>query len=91
MRLSKTHPEPATSNTLPDTYDPEHPESGATTAEYGMLAGGVVLTGGLLYEILTSDWFNTAMRGVFEMLFKLLMDTIKNAVSAGAIMPPSLF
>lgn len=92
MRLFKKTTEPENLITLPDTYDPEHPESGATTAEYGLLAGGVMLTGGVFYEIVTSDWFGEAMKGVLDMLFNLLMETIKSAVSpAAAILPPGIF
>lgn len=92
MRLFKKHTEPVNPINLPDTYDPEHPESGATTAEYGMLAGGVVLTGGLLYQIFNSSWFEEALKGVLDMLFQILMETIKSAVEpAAAILPLGIF
>lgn len=92
MRLFKKTTDAENLIALPDTYDPEHPESGATTAEYGLLAGGVMLTGGVLYEILTSPWFNEAVKGLLEMLVKLLMDTITSSVApAAAILSPGIF
>ena len=75
---------------LPATYDPTHPESGATTAEYGILAGGVMIGGGILYEILTSDFFEDLVHKIFEFLGDLIIKTIEQAVS-GVIMLPGLF
>ncbi|WP_336249024.1 hypothetical protein [Stomatohabitans albus] len=69
---------------VPDTYDPHHPESGATTAEYGMLAGGVVVGGGLIYSILTSPFFEELVRKLFDFLAELIINTIQGAVAATA-------
>lgn len=57
------------------------PEAGATTAEYGMLAGGVVVGGGILYQLLTSPFFNELIKKIFEFLATLIIDTIQDAIA----------
>lgn len=91
MRFFTKHREPDTTITVPDTYDPEHDESGATTAEYGLLAGGVALTSGLLYQILESEWFKQLMKDLLEALFTVFMEMLKGLSSGAISLPTMLF
>lgn len=64
----------------------DDPEAGATTLEYGMLAGGVAVTGGLLYQIVNSPFFQDLVKKIFEKIAEMVLSILSNAVG-GVLMP----